>query len=626
MRQTAGHLSLSPNRTLLILGTIEGYVLLFLLLYPVLGGGVAALAILPTTAIAWDTGVWGGFFFGVLVLPLNTLLLNVVGETGWDVVFRIGGGPGIATIVLVGVAIGWMRRLRRQLQRELDARVRAEATLRENETRLRLLMEQIPALLWTTDCDLRFTSGMGAGLELFDLRPGQLAGVSLYTFFKTDDPHFPPLAAHRAALAGKATNFVAGWVGYTFQVYVEPFRDEAGQIVGCIGIALDITARVQAEEAARQAQKLESLGIMAGGVAHDFNNLLVAMLGQTSLALVKTPPDNPVHDHVRKAAQAAERAAALTRQLLAYSGRARPARQAIDLNNFIRENRPLLQAAIPRQVRLQGDLTEPLPWIEGDEAQLHQALLNLVLNGAQAIGDGEGTVTIATGVRTVTAPEEAPGTYTGRPVSPGKYVTLAVRDNGRGIDDATLGKIFDPFFTTKKNGHGLGLATVLGIVRSHQGDLQVESKVGVGTTFHLLFPARAAAPAAGRREEKYAIATAPQKKVLVVDDDETVRETVCDMLAAAGIEVFGAANGEEGLACYRAHRDGVGLVLLDLTMPGWSGEETLARLRKLDTEVPVIISSGYSHSGEQPHLAAGVDYLAKPYDASTLLARVRQHL
>lgn len=255
-----------------------------------------------------------------------------------------------------------------------------------------------------------------------------------------------------------------------------------------VGMGIDITERQQAEELLRRTQKMESLGIMAGGIAHDFNNLLVAMLGQASLALLKSPVDNPVHRHVEQVVKAAERAAALTRQLLAYAGRSQVDMQPVQFNTLIEENLHLFTVAIPRHVQLITNLMESLPLIEGDVSQLQQVLMNLILNGAQAIIGKSGVVAVETNVCEVGNGYNFPPLFIGEPLTPGQYVTLIVRDNGSGIDAEIISRIFDPFFTTKETGHGLGLAAVLGIIQGHKGDIQIKSQTGQGTTFTLFFP------------------------------------------------------------------------------------------------------------------------------------------
>ncbi len=257
---------------------------------------------------------------------------------------------------------------------------------------------------------------------------------------------------------------------------------------------VDLSELKQAEEVLRQAQKMESLGIMAGGIAHDFNNLLVAMIGQSSLALKKLEDDKVEQAavHMHKALTAAERAAALTRQLLAYSGKGKFEIKPVNLNDIVLENYHLFEIALPKNIKIETILDQKLPPIEADSSQIQQIIMNLLLNGAEAIHGRAGQVTLTTRIQQITKKRPLILPLSRQPLEEGDYVVLEVKDNGMGMDKNTLERIFDPFFTTKFTGRGLGLAAVLGIVSSHGGGLQVKSEAGIGTTFTLYFPAAAA--------------------------------------------------------------------------------------------------------------------------------------
>jgi PAS domain S-box-containing protein len=386
--------------------------------------------------------------------------------------------------------------------------------------------------------------------------------------------------------------------------------------------------RKQAEEALRQSQKLESLGVLAGGVAHDFNNLLVAMLGQTSLALEQLPTDSAPRAHIEKAVGAARRAADLTRQLLAYSGRGQFQILPVNLNTLIQENLHLFEVAIPKNVHLVSDLAESLPVIEGDVGQMQQIVMNLIINAAEAIGRNPGTVRVTTDTYYITPADVQVWKYVGSPLTSGLYTTLSVRDNGAGMDTATLSRVFDPFFTTKITGRGLGLAAVLGIVRSHKGGLRVESEPGTGTAFTLYFPVSAAQPMTPTRVEPEPGAAVTQGLVLVIDDEESVREAATDILESVGLTVITAADGQAGLALYRERQADIRLVVLDLSMPGLSGEETLIELQRVNSPVAIILSSGYQQTEVTHRFASqrSVGFLQKPYDMTTLIQAVQQYL
>jgi signal transduction histidine kinase len=392
----------------------------------------------------------------------------------------------------------------------------------------------------------------------------------------------------------------------------------------------EIAERRQMEAALLQAQKMESLGALAGGVAHDFNNLLVSILGQSSLALAYLGNEDPARAHIEKAVQAAEQASLLTNQMLAYSGRGHFTVQTTDLNSLVEDSLQFLRTAVPRHVTLDLNLTSSLPVVEVDPMQMKQLLLALALNGAEAMGEQGGRIVIATGVKQLDQDVNRYSRYTGQSLNAGSYVLLSVQDFGHGIEEEALSRIFDPFFTTKEQGRGLGLAAALGIARGHNAGLAVSSAAGAGTTFELLLPVCGGACATVR--------DAPSSKhnatqVLVIDDEEMVREAVTDILSMENIEVLTAENGVRGVETYRKHARDIGLVLLDLSMPGMSGEETFRRLRRVDDGVRVLFSSGYSAdetslfnqtSGTREKGLVG--FLQKPYSLTTLVDTVKQHL
>jgi signal transduction histidine kinase/ActR/RegA family two-component response regulator len=380
------------------------------------------------------------------------------------------------------------------------------------------------------------------------------------------------------------------------------------------------------EAVLRQAHKIESLGMLAGGVAHDFNNLLVAILGQMSLTLRQLDSQNPARRHVEKAVKAAERAADLAQKMLAYSGRGHFSVQPLDLNALVGQNLTLLATGgLPRNVRIQTDLAAELPLIKADPDQMKQVIQNLILNGAEAIGDRVGVVTIRTGVAEIETADDPVWQHTSPAFGPGHYIRLQVQDNGQGMAEEAVAQIFDPFFTMKETGHGLGLAVVLGIVRGHGGAIRVDTELGVGSTFTLLFPV-SEAPAGLPAPEENTPTPVSTRLVLVIDDEEPVREAVSDILGEEGIETLQAEDGRSGLELYQAHLLEIGLVILDLSMPGMSGQETFRELRQLNSAVPVLLSSGYSR--EEVARSFGdegvASFLQKPYSIADLIRKVQE--
>jgi CheY-like chemotaxis protein len=316
-----------------------------------------------------------------------------------------------------------------------------------------------------------------------------------------------------------------------------------------------------------------------------------------------------------------ERAADLTRQMLAYSGRGHFVVRPTDLNALVRENLPLFEVAVPKSVRLEARLDPDPPLVDADVGQIQQVLMNLVINGAEAIGERGGTVTVATGVREVAAADQSLWRASGQPLAPGRYVSLEVRDDGPGMDAETVDRIFEPFFTTKFTGRGLGLAAVLGVVRGHRGALSVESAPGHGTVFRLLFAPSAQPTFAGAPTQTSAARTAT---VLIVDDEEAVREMIGEVLENEGFEVLRAEDGSRGVALFREGRDRIDVVLLDLSMPGLSGEETFRQLREIDPGVRVILSSGYDRDEARGRFgtARPAGFIQKPYRPEELMAEI----
>ena len=383
----------------------------------------------------------------------------------------------------------------------------------------------------------------------------------------------------------------------------------------------DVTERKRFEDRMRHAQKLESLGVLAGGIAHDFNNLLTAILGSASLALDDLPADSPAAERVRNVLAASERAAELTRQMLAYSGRGRFIVASVDLSAQVREITALLHASVGGNVDLILNLQERA-FIEADAGQLQSVVMNLVINASEAVGTKSGTVVISTSFQHLDA-EYLRDNMAGDDLEPGPYVLLEVHDTGDGMNPATIARIFDPFFTTKFLGRGLGLAAVLGIVRGHKGAIKVYSHPGQGTTFKLFFPA---SPTAAGPPAAPAVAGSHRGSgtILVVDDEDVVLKMARSTLERYGYKVLSAANGREAVDIFKRKPDEIALVLLDMTMPVLSGEDTLLELKSIRSDVRVIVSSGYNEIEALRRFGQGVaGFLQKPYRAAVLAEKVK---
>lgn len=408
--------------------------------------------------------------------------------------------------------------------------------------------------------------------------------------------------------------------------------DSDGNLVALEGFISDLTERIEAEQEkellesqVRQSQKLESLGILAGGIAHDFNNLLVGILGHAGLAQSDLPQESPAREHMYRVEIAAQRAAELTQQMLAYSGRGKFQVEPVDLSCLVYELGQLLEVSISKKARLKYRLETELGSIEADASQIRQVVMNLITNASDALEDCEGVIIIRTGMRYLSSADLARICMT-KPLREGDYVFVEVTDSGCGMDSATQARIFDPFFTTKFAGRGLGLAAVLGIVRGHHGTLEVESQAGRGTTFRAYFPKMEAKVTKPIELVPEATAWLGKGTILVVDDEEIVRKLATISLERSGFAVVQARDGKEAISIFEEDPTRFDAVLLDMTMPLMSGEETFGALRAIHPDVRVILSSGYSESQTNETFTGSSPcaFLQKPYKPADLISRVRQ--
>ncbi len=518
---------------------------------------------------------------------------------------------------------------------------RTEDELREREAWLNLLLQVFPGVVWSTDAELRFTAVAGArrhelGLER-EVVVGSRVEEHLPRPYTEDaapgDPlsevHEPTLAdLHSIALHGQVITYEFAHGGRNYEVRLQPL--EQGRRDGVLAMALDVTERrrleiERMEARLQQAQKLESLGLLAGGIAHDFNNLLVGILGNASLALLEVDKDSPASQHLRRIESAAERAADLTRQMLAYSGRGRFVVETVDLSDAVREMAQLLEVSIPKRIQLSLRSEDDLPAIEADVAQLRQVVMNLITNAADALGESDGQISLVTGKQLVDERFVADVELDAGELTVGWFVTLEVSDTGRGMDQATRKRMFDPFFTTRADGHGLGLAAVLGIIRGHGGAIQVRSEPGRGSNIKVWFPASASVTSQ-RIPTLDSFDVGPGGSVLIVDDEPAVRRFVSAALTRAGYAVQTANDGAEALARFTAQPDEYGVVILDLTMPVMDGEQAFRELRRLRPGVRVLLSSGYSEQEATGRFAGRglAGFLQKPYRVGELVAKVQE--
>lgn len=403
---------------------------------------------------------------------------------------------------------------------------------------------------------------------------------------------------------------------------IEPVTDRFGRLVECRSMAMDISERKKLEAQFFRAQKMESMGTLAGGVAHDFNNLLGGILGYASFMKAKMEKDHPFFNYIDTIEKSATRAARLTSQLLGFA-RDGSDNGPIDANEIVEETLGILGSTIDKSIEIRTNLLKHLPTVDADSGQLQQALLNLCVNARDAMAGG-GELHITTDIETIT--EDYVENHKG--AREGSYVTISVTDTGTGMDKDTLNRIFEPFFTTKEEGKGtgLGLAMVYGVVKNHGGFVYVYSEPKIGSTFKMHLPI------SGKpRKNKPALSEPPvggNELILVVDDEEPIRALTSETLESFGYSVLLAENGQDAIRIFEERRDEIALVILDMVMPKMGGSETFAGLKKIKPDVRALLSTGYSRSGRaQEILNSGVrGFMQKPYKLNDLLRTVRNTL
>ncbi len=525
-------------------------------------------------------------------------------------------------------------------------RHRMEKKLKENEQRLATILRSIGDGVIATDEMMRLTYMNPVAEAVTGWVHDNARGKSLSQVFRLideksrapiEDPVAVGLYDDITGQANEAT--LVAEHGYETPIYYSatPLKDENGRVKGAVLIFSDASEDRRAEIERRQleaqlqhTQKLESLGILAGGIAHDFNNLLVSILGNAGLALIELSPQSPARHSIEEINLAAQRAAELTNQLLAYSGKGKFDVKPLQLNQLVVEMSHLLETVISKKALLEFNLARDLPFIEGDASQLRQVVMNLITNASEAMGDDTGAIKIRTGIM-LTDRHYLSTTSLGELLPEGRYAYVEVTDAGCGMDAETQAKIFDPFFTTKFTGRGLGLAAVLGIVRGHRGAIKVQTAPGQGTCVRVLFPVSSLVKdtdgLAGRITQKVN-PWRGQGIVLVVEDEHAVRDVTSRMLKHAGFSTLTAKDGGEGVEVFRMHADDIVAVLLDLTMPILNGEQALRRIRCIRPDARVILTSGFTEEAAAERFAdmglAG--FIQKPYQPDQLIGKFREVL
>lgn len=538
-------------------------------------------------------------------------------------------------------------------------------------------LAESPIACHELDLEGRIVQVNEAGCRLLGLPRHEILGRVVWDFVVPEE-----LEESRDSLIGKLAGqqplepLERNWIRpdgtrLVLEIHSNYLRDDVGNIVGIRSFLLDITRRKRAEEALRKvqeglenrikertlalelaneflrremderrqreeehrklqaqvqhAQRLESLGILAGGIAHDFNNLLASIMGYASLATMDLATDSRARKSIEQVLIAAKSAADLTQQMLAYSGRGAFVLDLLNVTQLIEGVVRLLESTISKKATLRLNLAPELPPIQGDASQIRQVVMNLITNAAESLGEQSGIVHVTTGVQWAEA-GELPATEPGRLLPEGRYIFIEVSDTGCGMDQETLSKIFDPFFTTKFTGRGLGLAAVLGIIRSHQGSVQVQSQPTAGTRFRVLFPAAEGLSLPAAVEQAPEVdAWRSEGVVLVVDDQPAVRNLARMILERAGLTVLMAADGKEAVSVFTEHAAQIHAVLLDLNMPGMDGGEVFQHITQLVPEVRVVLCSGYNEQDVNTKLRGRKPdgFLRKPYHPSELVDRLR---
>jgi len=421
----------------------------------------------------------------------------------------------------------------------------------------------------------------------------------------------------------------------SLSVHVTAARSPVDGKLRVLGAIRDVTETRRAEEERRrleaqlvEAQKLESLGVLAGGIAHDFNNLLAVILGNRTLATSEAPEGSRLAKQLDRIRSAAEHAKALTDQMLTYSGKASVSLKPLDLSSVVEEMCPLLEASTSKKCRLETSLQHGYTMVEGDPTQLRQVIMNLVTNASESLKDRPGRVLVRTGLIHADA-EYLAGSFGRDDLSEGDYVYLEVADSGPGMDDEIRKRIFEPYFSTKFTGRGLGLASVLGIVRGHRGTIKFATEPGGGTTFRVLLPPATRVAQLAPEEARPRGTVVRGGTILVVDDEEWVLELAQEFLERGGFDVLTAGGGREALEIVRGEAgETIDAVVLDLTMPDLDGQETFLEIRALRPGLPVIVASGFSVETTAdrfpPHEIAA--FVRKPYEPEELIDAIRTSL
>ncbi|UKL13467.1 hybrid sensor histidine kinase/response regulator [Dissulfurimicrobium hydrothermale] len=527
---------------------------------------------------------------------------------------------------------------------DISVQKEIETELARSEEKFRAISCMASDAIVLMDMDGKVAYWNSTAQKVFGYSSAEAVGRDLHTMLLPDEQIPAYIQAHKrfketgiSKFENKLVEFAAKKKdGERIFVEVSFSSVKIGGKPFFLGIIRDITVKKKEEERRkrldvklRQAQKIESLGILAGGVAHDFNNLLMGVLGYAEIALLKLTKESPARPAIQNIIEAAQKAAELSSQMLSYAGRGVFQLETVNLAKLIEETAHLLQSMVSRKVVLKLDLNYDILPVNVDPTQVRQVLMNLLINASEAIGERGGLISVSTGVMHADRAYLSE-TYLDDDLKEGYYTYIEVSDTGCGMDSETVKKIFDPFFTTKFQGRGLGLAASLGIIRAHRGAIKVYSELGKGSTFKALFPC-----AQGAFYDKREIKPADSLEavgnniiVMVADDEESVRTIARMVLEEFGFKVITAKDGMDAVEKFKKYHDRIDVVILDLIMPHLSGDEVYREMRRISPDVKVVLSSGYSERDVISRFAGKkvMGFLQKPFKSSELLSKIKEAL
>jgi PAS domain S-box-containing protein len=488
-----------------------------------------------------------------------------------------------------------------EVARDITERKTAEKLIERSENKYRTLLNNIPQKIFYKDIESVYILCNESYAKDLNIEPSEIIGKTDYEFYpkelaekyRTDDKKI----MDSGKISEIEEKYIADGKEMTVNTLKAPILDESGKTIGIFGIFWDITDRKQAENIIQRLEKMEAIGTLAGGIAHDFNNLLTVILNNMYLVKMFTKSDRKILEHIESAEKASMKAKSLTQQLLTFARGGAPIKELVNIKDVINESASFSLRG--SNVQCESCKVDSLCHVEVDAGQMSQVFNNIIINANQSMPGGG---TISVDCENVTVEAENP-----LPLEKGDYIKISIKDRGTGISEEHMTKIFDPYFTTKEKGSGLGLATAYSIVKRHYGHIEVESTLGLGTTFHIYLPASKEKALDKKPSEAKPISG--KGNILIMDDDELVRDSLGQILESLGYHSEFAIDGREAVEAYRnamASGQPFDVVIMDLTIPGGAGgKDTIEKLKKVDPNIKAIVSSGYSHD---PVMANYCDY------------------